>query len=194
MGRQSFQRLALAIAVVSSHFAIAAPIQAVQFAGKTYFEQPPRLLGAAVTHNATYFPGAIYSFTLTVPEQAGEALGSIVIRPETSADRIRFDLETVQAYVGSGHRGERLPVQATLSDPQADGIIVTFDPPVAPGKALTVDLRARRNPSVGGVYLYGVTAFPAGPQPYGQFLGFGRIHIYDSIHDSRRLLRGPFGW
>ncbi len=194
MGKQSLQTLALAVAVASSSFAIAAPIQAVQFAGKTYFEQSPRLLGAAVTHNTAYFPGAIYSFILTVPEQAGEALGSIVIRPEPSTDRIRFNLETVQAYVGSGRRGERLLVQAALSETQADGIVVTFDPPISPGKTLTVDLRAWRNPSVGGVYLYGVTAFPAGQQPYGQFLGFGRIHIYDSIHDSRRLLQGPFGW
>lgn len=30
-----------------------------------------------------------------------------------------------------------------------------------------------------GVYLFGVTAFPAGEKSHGQFIGFGRLHFYN---------------
>ena len=53
---------------------------------------------------------------------------------------------------------------------------IAFDPPVSPGTTVTVALRAKRNPS-GGVYLFGVTAFPAGERSWGQFLGYGRLHF-----------------
>jgi len=35
-----------------------------------------------------------------------------------------------------------------------------------------------RNPCYGGAYLFGLTAFPQGEVPHGQFLGYGRIHFY----------------
>jgi len=161
--------------------------QAVQLAnGRTYFERPPSLSGASVSQNSTYFPGAIYSFTLIVPAQAGEPLGSVLIRQEPSTDYVRFNLKEVKAYEGTADREQgRLVVRAIESDSkQPRAVRVTFDPPVAPGKTITIDLRSFQNPTTDGIYLYGVTAFPAGEQPYGQFLGFGRIHIYGDATSS----------
>nr|WP_199755917.1 DUF2808 domain-containing protein [Chroococcidiopsis cubana] len=47
---------------------------------------------------------------------------------------------------------------------------------MSPGTTVTVALRAKRNPS-GGIYLFGVTAFPTGEKSSGQFLGYGRLHF-----------------
>jgi hypothetical protein len=162
--------------------------RAVQLSdGSTAFVQPPRLEGASVSQNAAYFFGARYYFTLTLPNNAGEPLQSITISPDPNVDYARFDPQNTKAYEGTRHRSEtRLPIQTVAIDPKTRVITVTFDPPVAPGKTITLELFANRNPDTGGVYLYGVTAFPAGTQPRGQFLGYGRINIYDSRFDSFR--------
>ncbi|MDZ4877634.1 MAG: hypothetical protein CLLPBCKN_007069 [Chroococcidiopsis cubana SAG 39.79] len=54
--------------------------------------------------------------------------------------------------------------------------MIAFDPPVSPGTTVTVALRAESNPD-GGIYLFGVTAFPAREKSSGQFLGYGRLHF-----------------
>ncbi|MGB3138815.1 MAG: DUF2808 domain-containing protein [Nodosilinea sp.] len=46
-------------------------------------------------------------------------------------------------------------------------------------RTVTVTLQTPRNPW-GGVYLFGVTGYPAGDSGVGQPLGYGRIHIYDN--------------
>jgi Protein of unknown function (DUF2808) len=56
---------------------------------------------------------------------------------------------------------------------------VQFNPPVQPGRKVTIALSPQRNPAYSGVYLFGVTAFPTGEKSHGQFLGFGRLHFYD---------------
>ncbi len=59
-------------------------------------------------------------------------------------------------------------------------IRIAFDPPIAPGQTVTVSLQADRNPLQGGVYLFGVTAFPMGESNSGLFLGYGRVNIFDN--------------
>lgn len=158
--------------------------------GKTYFTSPPRLEGASATQNTAYFWGSTYYFTLILPDNAGEPLQSVRIRQEASPDYPRFDLRDTRAYEGPRNRlGAELPLKNVTFDPQTRDITITFDQPVAPGRTVTIGLYATRNPDVGGVYLYGVTAFPAGAQPYGQFLGYGRIQIYDSGMDSSWFFR-----
>lgn len=159
-----------------------ASASAVQLAnGKTYFEQPPRLEGATATQKTAYFWGSTYYFTLTVPDNAGEPLQKVVITPEPGPDRARFNLKKTEAFerVGKGPR-TKLAIKEVTADPKTRAISVIFDPPAAPGRTVTIGLYANRNPDVGGVYLYGVTAFPIGEQTYGQFLGYGRIQIYDN--------------
>lgn len=183
VSRSSFKLLpACAIGFISLS---SLPVRAVQFPdGTVAFGQPPRLDRASSTQKSAHFPGSTYFFTLTLPDNAGEPLQRVVITQEPSADIVRFDRRYSEAFEGTVDReGAKLPIQEIVFDRQARTATVVFDPPVAPGKTVTIGLYAIRNPDVGGVYLYGVTAFPAGEKARGQFLGYGRIHIYDN-HDS----------
>lgn len=164
--------------------------EAVQLSdGRTFFNHPPRLVGASTTFQAAYMGSATYYFTLDVPENAGEPLQKVVIRQAEGADRPYYNLSGTEAFAGTRRRsGTKLPLQEVTVAPDRRTVTVTFDPPVAPGTTVTIGLYPIRNPAFGGVYLYGVTAFPAGTQANGQFLGYGRIHIYDSYRDG--LFRG----
>jgi hypothetical protein len=152
--------------------------------GTVAFTGMPILDGASASQNAAYFWGSWYAFTITIPENAGEPLHKVTIAQENNVAYAYFDLSRTEAYEGSRRQsGAKLPIKAVTRDPERRLITVEFEPPVLPGRKITIELYANRNPDVGGVYLYGVTAFPAGEKPRGQFLGYGRIHIYDS-YDS----------
>jgi hypothetical protein len=65
-------------------------------------------------------------------------------------------------------------------DRQTRAVTINFNPPIPPGQTVTVSLRPRQNPIFSGVYLFGITAYPQGEKAYGQFLGYGRLHFYNS--------------
>ena len=141
-------------------------------------------MGATTTYNETDVWGARYYFTLSIPENAGEALGRVTINQRQGFETIDFKLKNTQAFVGTPrNQGERLTLQAVTQDPQSPTISVTFAPPVQPGTTVTIELRPVRNPSLSGVYIFGVTAFPAVENPYGLYLGVGRLQFYDSRPD-----------
>jgi len=162
------------------------PARSVQMSdGRTYFVNPPRLVESSTTQNAAYFRGARYYFTLTVPENAGELLQAVRITPQESLDPVDFYLNETEAFAGSRDReGAALPLSSVAGDRETQAITITFNPPVPAGRTVTVGLSPVRNP-ISGVYLYGVMAFPQGSRPYGQFLGYGRIHIYDGLFRYR---------
>lgn len=172
--------LSLGIGGVNGFIAPAA--QAVELNGQTYFAHPPLLNNATTTQNSVLFPHPTYYFTLSVPEDAGEPLGQVVITQkdgDSSARLVRYDTEETRAFVGTpGDRGEELPVQTTF-DRDTQTVTITFTQPVAPGTPVTIGLEPNRNPRLGGVYLFGVTAYPAGDSAYGQFLGYGRLQFYE---------------
>jgi hypothetical protein len=175
--------MAAALAISVGIFGSAAsPARSVQLGdGTVAFTGVPTLNGASASQTAAYFWGSWYSFTLTVPQNAGEPLQKVAISQESNVSYADFDLSKTEAYEGTRrHSGARLPIKDVTFDPKRRLITVQFDPPVPPGRTLTIELYANRNPETGGVYLYGVTAFPAGEKANGQFLGFGRIHIYDN--------------
>ncbi|XGW00156.1 MAG: DUF2808 domain-containing protein [Leptolyngbya sp. BL-A-14] len=177
VGRWSFS---VALALLAGVSGIGSAAQAVQLAdGRTYFVQPPRFEGATATQKTAYFWGSTYYFTLTVPENAGESLQKVMIAPEEGPDRARFDVSQTEATAKTRDGEARVSLREVIQDPKTRAIMVTFDQPVPPGSVVRVGLYATRNPEVGGVYLYGVTAYPTGDQPYGQFLGYGRIQITD---------------
>jgi hypothetical protein len=174
------------LAFATSIWGIAAPsIQAIQLAdGTVAFEKPPRLIDAATTYNGTNMIGARYYFTLSLPENAGEPLGGITISQRQGFDDIRFELDDTRAFEGTPRRkGEKLTIKAVTKDDKTKAIAVTFDPPVPPGKTVTLELRPYRNPWTGGTYIFGVTAFPAAEKPYGLYLGVGRLHFYEPDGD-----------
>jgi Protein of unknown function (DUF2808) len=152
--------------------------------GTTHFLNPPRLLGVLSSQDGTYIWDASYYFTLKLPENAGEPLRKVVIVQEGGLGRPLFDTDNTEAFEGTRRKpGKRLPLQEVNLDPEATALTVLFDPPVPPGKTFTIRLNPVRNPEVAGTYLYGVTAFPVGKRPYGQYIGVGQIRIYDGNLD-----------
>lgn len=148
--------------------------------GTVNFVGVPRLEEASTTFNQTYVWGATYYFTISIPEDAGEPLQRIAIAQTEGSDDIEFDLRESRAYEGTRrHRGNAIALLAATPKNNRQTLEITFDPPVSPGKTVTIALQPLQNPRYGGVYLFGVTAFPAGEKVRGQFLGFGRLHFYE---------------
>ncbi|MGK7873918.1 MAG: DUF2808 domain-containing protein [Xenococcaceae cyanobacterium] len=180
-------RLAITLSVAGILAIPVSSTQAIQLAdGTVSFEKSPRLINAVTTYSSVRVWGAKYYFTVNLPENAGEPLQKLTIRQRQGQEYIRFRLDETFAFEGTHrHKGERLTLQTVSRDSETDAISVIFDPPIPPGKTFTVGLYPRRNPRYGGVYLFGVTAFPAGENPYGLYLGVGRLHFYRG-GDGRR--------
>ena len=93
-------------------------------------------------------------------------------------DFVDFNLKRTRAYLGNRRRN--VASLASVAVDEQGEVSTYFDPPIQPGETVTIGLRPYHNPDTGGVYLFGVTAFPAGEKSYGQFLGFGRLHFYEN--------------
>jgi Protein of unknown function (DUF2808) len=167
---------------------------AIQLAdGTVYFASPPQLGPVRATSSAVDAWVVTYYFTVTVPDQAGEPLGKVTISQSEGMDRIRFAPQNVRAFAGTRDRNAvPFSLGAVDADRSSQTVTVNFDPPVSPGQTVTIALSPDRNPLYGGVYLFGVTAFPQGPKSHGQFLGFGRLHFYERNHDA--FLLRPRRW
>lgn len=163
------------------------PSQAVQLQdGKVYFVHPPSLVSAATTERRTSDSSASYFFTLSVPEDAGEPLQQVEIAQRdgsTQARLVQFDAEDSRAFVGTRRdRGDDLNLGKNNYNRDSQTLSVVFDPPVPPGTTVTLELQPKRNPRRDGIYLFGVTAYPAGADAHGQFLGYGRLQFDSSDH------------
>ncbi len=164
---------------------------AIQLAdGTVYFASPPQLGAVSSTNSAVNAWVVTYYFTLTVPDKAGEPLGKVTIEQTEGGDTVRFSPKEVTAFEGTGRRSAPpVSLGEVKVDRPTKTVTVNFNPPVPPGKTVTIALSPDRNPLYGGVYLFGVTAFPAGEKTHGQFLGFGRLHFYESGHNGLLLQR-----
>lgn len=149
--------------------------------GQVFFDYPPVLVKASTTFPATRFSGSTYKFTLAVPENAGEPLQRVTFEQKRNADEI--DFKRNQPHVLKVERSHSPNSESTVSisqNPSTKAVTVVLDPPVPPGSTVTIRLLPERNPFISGYYLFGVTAFPAGDNSYGQFLGYGRLYFYDN--------------
>jgi Protein of unknown function (DUF2808) len=152
--------------------------------GVTYFLKPPQLLSSTTSQDGSFLWGASYYFTLRVPEGADESLQKVVIEQQEGLGRPQFNAKDTEAFEGTRkNQGKSIPMKLSETSRDPITLIATFDPPIKPGTTITIRLFPVRNPEVGGTYLYGITAFPKGEKSHGQFLGFGRIRIYDRNND-----------
>ena len=151
--------------------------QAVELAdGTVSFEKPPLLIGGITTFRGVRMWGAKYYFTLFLPENAGEPLKKVTISQRQGAETILFRTSDTLAFQGTPRKkGEKLTVAEVIHNRETETVAVSFEPPIAPGTTFTIGLIPRRNPDFGGIYLFGVTAFPAGEKPYGLYLGAVRL-------------------
>jgi hypothetical protein len=149
--------------------------------GRVVFDRPPTLVEATTLDQEAGFRSQ-YHFVVEVPADAGEPLEAIAIAPRDDAQQIHFKLDASTAQQGAAYgRGPSVSLASVGGMPEdPNAILVVFDQPVQPGETVTVTLQTAYNPS-GGVYLFGVTGYPAGDNGVGQFLGYGRINIYDSV-------------
>lgn len=147
--------------------------------GTVTFKKSPRLLDAVTTYNSVRVWGSTYYFTVELPKEAVEPLGKVIISQRQGTEDINFLLEKSKAFEGRyTDKGKELTLKTVTRDDRTKAISIVFDPPVVPGTTFSIGLKPKRNPDYEGIYLYGVTAFPAGKNPLGLYLGVGRLHFY----------------
>ncbi len=153
-------------------------LNAVQLAdGTVYFTQPPSLVKAITTFRNPGVP-ATYYFTLDLPATAGEPLQRVTFKQQQGSEDIGFNLKHSEAEAEAPSQPrQKLNLGEVTSDPKSHTVSVTFDPPVSPGRTIIIGLHPVGNPLFGGVYLFGVIAFPVGEKVHGQFLGYGRLQF-----------------
>lgn len=155
------------------------PAKAIKLTnGKTAFEHTPSLTRSATSNRIRNNNYATYQFTLKVPENAGEALKAVKIQQLNTPKVIKFNDKESDAFIGDSFAGgKKLSLSAIGGNSQPGTVTVVFDKPVTPGETITVSLEPKNNPSISGVYLFGVTAYPVGENSNGIYVGTGRIHI-----------------
>ncbi|AKG24540.1 hypothetical protein IJ00_09240 [Calothrix sp. 336/3] len=138
------------------------------------FVQSPKLVSATTPYTDTSIWGATYYFTVEIPTGAKQPLQKLTFNQTAGVDTIEFDHQNTIAWEGtSKNQGKKLAVTVT----KERTLTVSFDRAIAPGSTVTIGLRPYKNPMAGGIYLFGVTAFPP-EQTTGEFLGFGRLQFY----------------
>lgn len=152
--------------------------------GETFFVRPPILDSAQLSNWSTDVPNTVYQFTIELPKNAGERLQKLEFKQVENSDTIRFAPNRTKAFLG---RGNQLDDGVPITFIQADNHwLLTFDKPIEPGTTVTILLHAKRNPTNVGTYLIGVTAYPLGDNPHGQFLGFGRFRLQERRRNDDR--------
>lgn len=169
---RQIQRMGLGVAIAS----LPLTAQALTVAnGTVFFEQSPTLEKAVTDFKNTHNRFARYTFVVNVPDNAGEALQRLTLQQTEGVDAIDFRLRRTRAF---DQQRQQIPVRTTVT--QDETLVIDFAEAIQPGSTVTLTLRPERNPQRGGVYLFGVTAFPEGAKPHGQFLGYGRLHFFQT--------------
>ena len=160
--------------------------QAIELAdGTTAFVRPPQFLNAFTTNDSVMRRNATYFFTLDLPADADATLQSVVIEPQNLTRYLqpyRLD-QTVAFEELPGNEQSELGLGNILIDENTKAVTVEFDPPVAPGRLVTIGLRPQRNPKLDGTYVFRVTAIPEGDQPQSYVAGHGRLYFTDIDRD-----------
>lgn len=151
---------------------------------RSFFRQSPSLLNATTTFSSVRAWGATYYFTIQLPQDAGNSLGKIAIAQREAPDDISFYLDRTVAFEGTHRRkGETINIKSVTQDEETGAIVVDFASPIPAGTTVTIGLKPKRNPDYSGTYLFGVTAVPAGENPYSLYLGVGRLTFYRGSGD-----------
>ena len=148
--------------------------------GTVAFESGIDLVDAHTTFSGVRVRQARYYFDLELPDDLGEPLKKIVIKQRSGSDEVKFKPDKTKAYLGN-HRNKEESIELTaFVDEDIEEITVEFDRPIPPGSNVTIGIKPAANPDYGGVYLFGVTAYPAGEKSRGLYLGPGRLQFYRS--------------
>ncbi|MDJ0714198.1 MAG: DUF2808 domain-containing protein [Prochloraceae cyanobacterium] len=130
--------------------------------------------------------GAIYYFTIDLPENAGAPLQKIVFQ-QTDGDEFllqRYREEKAIAFEGTReNRGKPISLSkdSIIVDRDNRTVTIMFSPPISPGKKITIGLRPIATPRVEGVFILRVTVFPPAGDRYKRILGAARLHFYGGV-------------
>ena len=141
--------------------------------------QVPRLLSASATQR-TPNASSTYLFTIKIPSEATHSVKALVITQRSGLEDIVFIPDHTQAVLGDKlAKGAPLSLASVGGEVVSDKneVLVVFDEPVEPGNTVTVAVKVRRNPSYGGNYQFGVTAF-ADYDDFSLYLGTVRLHFF----------------
>lgn len=145
-----------------------------------FFHKSPRLIHSRVTYDNTNSIYSTYYFTIEVPADSQSALKAIKIEQrENRHEKVAFKHNGTLASLGDTYHAEQ-PLSLMAIGGEADetgSVIVSFEQPIQPGETVTIGIKPKRNPDKGGVYLFGVTAYPEGESSAGLYLGVGRFHF-----------------
>ncbi|MEB3307388.1 MAG: DUF2808 domain-containing protein [Cyanobacteriota bacterium] len=156
-----------------------APVGAEELNGSTSFTRPPWSVDLVSYRTTVGDPLAEYYFTVELDPGAGASLGALQIQQTRGVDRqFPFSLQRTHAFLGRPRaEGPAVPVTAEF-DQDLRRFQISFPEPIAPGSTVTVVLKPWANPSQADTYMFRVTAFPAGPDPWPTPLGFGTLRIH----------------
>ncbi|NJL45071.1 MAG: DUF2808 domain-containing protein [Leptolyngbyaceae cyanobacterium SM2_3_12] len=162
------------------------PASAIQYSdGIVGFSYPLRLTDSYATRNLVSDGNATYYLTFDFPAEAAESLDRVVVSLDQGRDPMfRYDLGATAAFVETPDGRVPLPLGAVTQDRDTQALTVAFDPPASPGATITLALRPNRNPRFGGVYLFGVNAYPVGEAVRPTFMGYARLSFFE--RDGRR--------
>ena len=147
----------------------------------SYFSRSPRLINVMTTYRGARVHRPRYYYTIDLPNGIGKPLKKITINQRQGFEEIDYYPQDTIAFQGTPHHRENpITIEESTWDKQTETMTIIFEPPVSPATRFTVGLKAKRNPDHGGIYLFGVTAFPAGNNPRELYLGTGRLHFYGS--------------
>lgn len=151
--------------------------------GSTMFVSPPRLVSFETTQNQAGRRNATYYVTVNLLPDADEPLKTLAVDLiEGRFPRLNYRLNDLEVFVGTRRdRGADLAIAQADYNDDTQTLTIELLEPAAPGQLLTFALKPIRNPTE-GVYLFEVSAAPAGEQPVWQRAGTGRLHIYRDVY------------
>ena len=163
--------------LISSMVFMLSPLLALDMGDNTtLFNKSPRLLDVITTLSRIRVEGATYYVTVELPSDIDESLQQLTIQQTQGVDTIYFDLDDTIAFEGKPlHRHDLLNLARVKRNLDNNQISVIFDPPISPGKTFTVAFKPKSNPDISGHYQFAITAYPAGNNAQGLYLGLGRL-------------------
>jgi hypothetical protein len=146
--------------------------------GRVVFDSPLQLVEIAPL--AAEGGPKRYQVTIEIPLTAAEPLEALVIQPRDPQAGLVFDLGTTEVFLEEAYGlSPALPlVSVGGPSPSLNQLLLVLETPVAPGSTLLVVLNPQQPPAP-GQYEVGITAYPAGADSVGQFLGYGQIQVPD---------------
>ncbi|ACB49973.1 conserved hypothetical protein [Crocosphaera subtropica ATCC 51142] len=167
------------LGIISSTIFLSSPLLALNTGNNlTLFNKSPRLLDAVTTLSRIRVEGATYYFTVHLPTDVGESLQQLTIQQTQGLETIYFYLDDTIAFEGRPvNRDGHLNIARVKRNLDNNTIAVIFDPPIPPGKTFTIAMKPKSNPEMSGDYQFAITAYPAGENAQGLYLGLGRFNF-----------------